>query len=112
MLVCWPENSMLRAYLDESSDERVYAVAGFMTKAENWTPFSFEWNVALTTDPKISHFKMHDVFTPSKNGVFKNYSTQQRIDKTESLISILNTHLGYQNDLAGSVVMDVRAYKS
>ena len=103
---------MLTAYLDESSDDRVYTVAGFMTKDENWTPFSVEWKLRLNTEPKITHFKMHGVFTPNKNGVFKNYPTQQRINKTESLIAILNTHLSHRNDFAGSVVMDVRAYQS
>src|ERR1700674_3940252 len=103
---------MLTAYLDESSDDRVYVVAGLMTTEETWKLFSPEWDAALKTPPKISHFKMHGVFTPKANGVFKNYPTQQRIDKTESLIKILNTHLFAKTNLAGSVVMDVRAYKS
>lgn len=102
---------MLTAYLDESSDDRVYTVAGFMTTAESWKPFSADWEATLKTDPKISHFKMHGVLTSKTNRVFKNYSKQQRIDKTESLISVLNTHLSAKTDLAGSVVMDVKAYK-
>ncbi|HEY1218271.1 MAG: DUF3800 domain-containing protein [Bryobacteraceae bacterium] len=103
---------MLTAYLDESSDERVYTVAGLVTKNDNWTSFSAQWELALKTDPKISHFKMHDVFTTRNNGVFKNYTIQQRTDKTEALIEILNTHLAHRDDLAGSIVMDIRAYKS
>ncbi|MGO9230038.1 MAG: hypothetical protein ACLQKA_12645 [Bryobacteraceae bacterium] len=103
---------VLTAYLDESSDQRVYTVAGFMTKGESWTSFSAQWELVLEADPKISHFKMHDVFTPKNNGVFKNHTVQQRIDKTESLIDVLNAHLPNRNDLAGSVVMDVQAYRS
>jgi hypothetical protein len=78
---------MLIAYLDESSDDRVYTVAGFMTTVESWQPFSRDWEAVLRTDPKISHFKMHGVLTSKADGVFKNYSKQQRIDKTESLVS-------------------------
>jgi hypothetical protein len=102
---------MLTAYLDESSDDRVYTVAGFMATDDCWTRFSAEWEGVLKCDPAISHFKMHDVRTSRTNGVFKNHSMQRRLEKTESLIHVLNKHLSTSTDFAGSVVMDVKAYK-
>ena len=103
---------MLTAYLDESSDDRAYVVARFVARDELWTNFSTDWRTDLAAPPKISHFKMHDVFTTKTNGVFRNHPLQERIAKTESLISIINTHLPCRDDLAVNVVMDVRAYKS
>ncbi len=37
---------MLTAYLDESSDDRVYVVAGFVARDALWTNFSTDWRTA------------------------------------------------------------------
>jgi hypothetical protein len=103
---------MLAAYLDESMDDKVYAVSGFLTTAEKWLSFSPAWEAALKADPPISHFKMNDVFG-MKEGPFQTFSTrEQRIEKTEALISVINTQLPDKTDLAGSVVLDFAAYQS
>src|SRR5665213_1574085 len=102
---------MLAAYLDESTDDKVYAVSGFLTTAEKWLPFSPAWKAALNADPPISHFKMNDVFG-MKTGPFQTFTREQRIDKTESLISVINAHLPDKTDFAGNVVMDFAAYQS
>jgi hypothetical protein len=102
---------MLTAYLDESSDDRVYTVAGFMAEEQTWQNFSAEWNETLKAPPAITHFKMNSVRTTKLNGVFRNLPLQQRIDKAEVLIAVLNKYLSSKTDFAGSTVMDVRAYK-
>jgi len=102
----------LTAYLDESADDKVYAISGFVSSNEVWNSFTSAWQAELNATPKISHFKIHDVFTTKSNGVFRNTPTATRITKTEALISILNAHLPTSNDFAVSVVMDYRAYKS
>ena len=40
----------------------------------------------------------------------KSFTRPERIDKTESRVSVLNTHLPDKTDFAGSVVMDFRAF--
>jgi hypothetical protein len=102
---------MLTAYLDESTDDKVYAVSGFLSTAEKWLPFSPAWQAALDAEPAISHFKMNDVFG-MKTGPFQSFTREQRIEKTERLISVINSHLPDKTDFAGSVVMDFAAYQS
>ena len=102
---------MLTAYLDESSDERVYTIAGLMTTDHTWAAFNSEWDAMLAADPAIPYFKMNDVFR-MRRGPFQKFTDQQRTDKLNALIAVLNTHLSDRRDFAGSVVMDVATYFS
>lgn len=94
-----------------STEDKVYAVSGFLTTPEKWLSFSPAWEATLAADPSISHFKMNNVFG-MKTGPFQTFTREQRFKKTESLISVINAHLPDKSDFAGGVVMDFAAYQS
>src|SRR3984885_13871886 len=98
---------MLTAYLDERMDDKVYAISRFLTSADKWLTFSPAWQDTLAAEPAITHFKINDVFG-MKTGPFQPFTKEQRIAKTEALISVINAHLPDKTDLAGSVVMDFK----
>src|SRR5207248_3962944 len=70
---------MLRAYFDDSLNDDVFVVAGFLASATTWAKFSDEWAEALNLAPRIHCFVMNDAMT--MNGEFRHLREPQRDGK-------------------------------
>jgi hypothetical protein len=51
---------IINGYVDESEDDTVFVLAGFVAPAEEWTKFSDVWQAALDAKPRVRLLKTSD----------------------------------------------------
>jgi hypothetical protein len=98
--------SGLTAYLDESFDDRLYVISGFVARPEKWANFSPAWASELKRPPRIQRFKMNEV-QGTNRGNFKTFTPQQREAKLLGLAGVINQYAEWDC----SATLDYGAYK-
>jgi hypothetical protein len=79
-------------FLDDSGSDGegsgpVFVLAGYVSWAEAWKPFSGEWQAALKEGKPIEYFKMREA--NSLKGEFLGWSAPDRDAKVDSLASVI-----------------------
>ena len=54
---------MMRVFLDESSSTKVFQMAAWIGRAEEWGRFINAWQEALASEPTIKYFKNHETLS-------------------------------------------------
>ena len=96
---------MLQAFFDESYDDDIFVMAGWVASAKAWTAFSDEWQQFLDMKPSIGYFKMREAF--NYQGEFKWWGEKSRNEKVRLLMGCISDHAS----LAVSCYMPHRKYK-
>lgn len=84
---------ILNGYVDESEDETVFVLAGYVAPAEKWAQFSDAWKAALEEEPAISLLKTKNAM--SLRGDFRKFSPEQRDAKLCKLYSVIDAHVSF-----------------
>jgi hypothetical protein len=84
---------ILRGYIDESADDVVFVLAGFVAPAEEWAKFSDSWEAALRMTPRISILKTNDAMR--LNGEFRGWTEETRDEKLRLLYSVIDDHVSF-----------------
>jgi hypothetical protein len=96
---------MLQAFIDESYDDDLYVMAGWVATAAQWAAFSDEWQQFLDMKPSIAFLKMNDAMT--LDGEFRWWREQARDEKIQLLTRCVSDHAA----LGVSCYMPHRQYK-
>ena len=76
---------MLQAFIDDSREDPVFLLAGYIAPAERWALFSDRWQEVLDMTPKIAgSFKMKEFF---RGGL-----TAQKIERLNLLHGVIEEH--------------------
>lgn len=86
---------IVNGYVDESEDETVFVMAGFVAPTEEWARFSEEWQSALDAPPVIKVLKTNDAMRSPKRGEWRGISDDARDEKLRLLYSVIEAHVGY-----------------
>jgi len=81
---------MLTAHFDDSWNDDVFEVAGFVAPAESWALFSDEWQVALSAPRGVGKLTANEAM--KCRGQFFGFSPEQRDEKLRSLSVIIDAH--------------------
>ena len=81
---------MLTAHFDDSWNEDVFVVAGFIATAEAWAAFSDEWSLILGSPRGIGKLVANDAM--KMRGEFHGFSTEERDRKLDALARIINEY--------------------
>src|ERR1700683_2861464 len=96
---------MSQAFFDESYDDDIYVIAGWVFTAERLPAFSEEWQHFLDMKTSIKYLKMNDAMT--LDGEFKWWRKDARNEKIRLLMGCISDHAS----LAVSSYMPHRTYK-
>lgn len=91
----------VRAFIDDSGsggDSRFFVLGGFMANFETWERFSDDWDATLSTAPAIAYFKMAEA--NSLNQQFEGWSDNERNEKVNALIDVIDRHGLFQGTCA------------
>ena len=87
---------MLQAFIDESVDDSVLSMGGYVSTYEKWEAFEKEWQSALQRQPRIEYFKFSDCFKINgeyrKDGQFRGISEDDALEKVADLYKIIGDH--------------------
>jgi hypothetical protein len=78
---------MLQAFIDESYDESVLSMGGYIATCEQWESFYSEWEKVLLQHPKIEYFKYSDYLR--KEGQFYRLDTASADSKMADLYQVI-----------------------
>jgi hypothetical protein len=81
---------MLQAFFDESYDDEIFVMAGWVAPAKTWALFSNEWQQFLDMKPAIQYFKMKEAF--NFDGEFLGMSEESRNEKVRLLMGCISDH--------------------
>jgi Protein of unknown function (DUF3800) len=85
---------MLQAFIDESVDDKVLSMAGYVGTAEKWATFSNEWDRILSASPRIKYFKYSECMR--QRGQFHGVSEESAISKMADLYEVITSSaVGY-----------------
>jgi hypothetical protein len=82
---------LLKAYMDESSDEKkqiVQTIAGMVAPKSEWDSITTEW-AALLDEYRLPEFHMVDCVNPPKNSVYARYDQLERLRMQARFISVI-----------------------
>jgi len=84
--------SMLQVFVDESESvgDGIYAMAGYISTAENWVRFIGEWEEVKSRVPRIESFKFSECI--KQKGQFYGCSEDASLDKMAELYDIIGKH--------------------
>jgi Protein of unknown function (DUF3800) len=85
---------ILQAYIDDSADDSVFVLAGFVAPAEMWAKFSDAWQAALNAEPKIWSLKTKDAMR--LQGQFHQWSPDARNEKLAALYRVIDRHASFE----------------
>jgi hypothetical protein len=94
----------LQAFVDESFDDDIYVMAGWLAPADRWSAFANEWQQFLDMKPSIQILKMNDAM--SLSGEFRWWRKEARDEK----LLLLSRCISEYAILAFSCYMPHRAY--
>jgi len=81
---------MLRVYCDDTWNDEVFVMGGFMADAANWAAFADDWRDALSRPPIINYFVMNDAM--KNRGEFRHLQIEQRDEKISLLNAVISQH--------------------
>lgn len=81
---------MKQAFFDESSNNEVFLIAGWIADAPEWERFSNHWRAVLAEAPAIRDFKHHHAM--SFEGDFTGWTEKARDAKVMALASVLSNY--------------------
>ena len=82
----------VQGYVDDSGGKgqgKVFVFSALVSSAEEWAPFTKEWDSCLKESPSIRYFKMDEA--AGCNGEFRGFSNLERDNKLKKLCCALNT---------------------
>jgi len=94
---------MLTAHFDDSWNDDVFVVAGFIATAEDWAAFSDEWRLALDAPRGIHKFVANEAMT--LRGEFHRFSTEERDRKLGALSGIIDRYTSLEVFIVMPVAM-------
>jgi hypothetical protein len=84
---------IINGYVDESEDDTVFVLAGFVAPAEEWTKFSDVWQAALDAKPRVRLLKTSDAMHSPPRGEFWGLSEEARNGKLRTLYAIIDDYV-------------------
>jgi hypothetical protein len=82
---------ILQAYVDESWNDDVFAMGGYIATTEQWEQLSDDWAAELNRHPKLDYFKMSEA--GALRGPFQFFTTEQRDQRLENFYSIVEKNV-------------------
>ncbi len=84
---------ILRAFVDDSSTEESYIVAGYVAPLDDWTAFSKQWYSVLKQPPKLGYYRTSDALALKKE--FRLFTPDSRDKRIASLAKVIldNSHI-------------------
>ncbi len=82
---------VLQAYLDETSGNSEYIVAGYLASVSQWDEFSQRWLEVCEASPSIRYLHMHEA--EGCKGEFLGWDTSARDAKIDALASVIPFHV-------------------
>src|ERR1700730_9070242 len=80
---------IVSGYVDESENDTVFVLGGFVAPAEEWAKFSDAWAAALEAKPRIRLLKTNDAMHVPPHGEFRGLSEESRDEKLRLFYSII-----------------------
>jgi hypothetical protein len=88
-----PPPEKLIAYIDESYDDDVFVLAGFVAPVDEWEKFKEAWRSTLAAPPAIPALKTVDAMR--LKGCFYQWTAEERDAKLEALYSVIDAHVSF-----------------
>lgn len=90
---------MLAGYYDDSVDDQMFLVAGFVAEVSRWEAFTDEWQRKLKESPAITHYKAYDAKVAPElrksDNVFWGFSRSMIAAKENVLATVIAKHVEY-----------------
>ena len=87
---------ILNGYIDDSADETVFVLAGFVAPAEEWAKFSDEWAATLKAKPSIRFLKTKEAMGSKPSGKFHRWTEDERDTKLRLLYEIIDKYVSFE----------------
>jgi hypothetical protein len=81
---------MLQTFVDESNDEEIYVMAGYISTCEKWAAFVDEWDKVKHQPPRIDYFKFSECV--KQHGQFYMWSKDNASLKMANLYDVIGNH--------------------
>lgn len=83
-----------RAYFDDSKDNRVLTIAGFLSDYESWGRFDYAWK-AMLDEFKVPYLHMKEFW--NNNGIYKHIKDDPKKEEAffSELIKVISDHTRY-----------------
>jgi hypothetical protein len=78
---------VLQVFIDDSRENPVYLLAGYLAPSEQWAAFSDEWRRVLEIHPRLAYFKMKEAF--ACRGQFEGWSAERRDERLIMLNAVI-----------------------
>ena len=79
---------MLQAFVDESVEDPVFLLGGYIAPAERWKLFSNRWREVLELPPRLSYLKMKEAH--ACRGEFEGWSEPRRDERLKLLHGLID----------------------
>jgi len=90
---------IVNGYIDDSADEAVFVLAGYVAPAEEWAKFSDEWAATLKAPPSIAYLKTKEAMGSrgkKPNGEFHRWTENQRDAKLNALYRVIDKYVSFE----------------
>ena len=88
---------MLQAFIDESEDDSVLSMGGYVSTFEKWEEFETAWNLVLQQYPRIEYFKYREFLRADGSyrgdGQFRGMSEDDAMLKVADLYNVVGEHV-------------------
>jgi hypothetical protein len=85
---------MLQAFIDDSQEDPVFVMAGYIAPAERWALFSDRWKTILEIAPRLEYFKMKEAY--ARRGQFNGWSEERRNQRASDLYTVIEDFVSAQ----------------
>src|SRR5687767_2637835 len=85
---------ILNGFIDESEDDSVFVLAGYVAPAEEWAAFSDEWHATLHSTPAIWELKTKDAM--GLRGCFNEFTKEERDKKLCDLYQVIDKYVSFE----------------
>lgn len=80
----------MKAYFDESFDDQVFLMCGWVGAPDEWDRFAICWDDILKSTPRIEYFKHYEATSFERQ--FEGWSETDRDAKLAALAEVVNKH--------------------
>lgn len=86
---------MIRGFIDDSEQEEVFVLAGWVTDYQTWELFTEKWRAVLDEPPAIKYFKHHEAKGEPPRGEFEGWPETDIATKMQKLTEVICGHPMY-----------------
>lgn len=85
---------ILNGFIDESINDSVFVLAGYVAPVEEWVAFSDEWFATLQAHPNIRELKTKDAM--GLHGCFHKWTEAERDKKLCDLYNVIDKYVSFE----------------